>query len=352
MSRWIAGLLCVGFVGMGTLRAHEPAPAQPASTVAAPLTTSGACCQPWYQQGCDQGCGLNGSLVAGIGFSYVRPHFNNNPAFTLSFVDGGVSHTRQFDFTWDREFGCSAWLGYVCCDGFGGRIRATKFDDDAESASVTVQPSQTVFTANSYLNAGISSSTPGDVFSFTSSLKLEVWDFEMTQNLRCWGANIIVAAGVRYARVDQTYTADHTGLTEGELDVSHNFKGIGPTFALEGFYNLSSGLAIYGNGRASLLYGDYRYESYYVGRIMYPYPPTQEETELNIDCLLAILEAEIGIEAWTAIGGSRLFAQLGIRGDFWVGGNNASRAAGSDVDDLSITDFGLIGFMLRLGLDY
>jgi hypothetical protein len=331
-----------------TLAADPAKPEKIGTPTATPIVNQSGCCNAWYNQGCQQGCGSHGSLVGGFGVDYLKPHFNRNPAFTVSSPGSIV----VVDHDWDYEMGFVLWGGYVGCDGFGVRLRYREFDDGSNPLLRTVATGETVLSANSYVGHNVSSGTVGQSIGVDSTLEYDIFDLEATQNLKFGSYNLVVVAGLRYVYMNQSHRAglfDAAGTLLDAADAGHNFRGIGPTFALEGYKSISDSCGVFATSRASLLYGDASYDShqYYVvtGDVL-------SHTSIDYDDLIAIFELELGVQCSKDFGGGRLFAQLGIRGDFWVGGNNASRAAGDDLDDLSVTDFGLFGLMLRLGVDF
>jgi len=377
MIRWFAAVLSalalVGGAGTEVAQAQSPAPSAlssppPAirlagSDVLSPINAAPTlagnclapshplCCGAWHERGC-RDCDGCFSLVGGIDVALLKPHFTHNPAYTVVETVGGVDRTDQHDFRWNHELAFSAWFGYVGPYGFGGRIHWRLFDDDADRRSVTVQPGQTIFGANSYLNGGLGSDIPGETMILNSSLYVAAWDFEMTQNLHFGCTSVVLAGGVRYAKVRQQFSTllvDDADIVVGLQEGRHRFKGAGPTVAVEAYRSLGcSSLTLYGTGRVSLLYGDVDYQNFFEGRT----DPSILEADVSSKTLLSVLEAEVGLEWSKQMGGSRMFGQLGLRGEAWLGGGNASNAAVDAIDGVKVTDFGLIGVVLRLGVDY
>src|SRR5262249_8024945 len=100
---------------------------------------------------------------------------------------------------------------------------------------------------------------PTDSLGAFSQLRLNVWDFEATEDLSVGPWSILVAGGVRYAHLAETYNATvrTTAGTPGqELASGHNFNGAGPTLAFAVNRPLgSTHFYLYGNCRGSVLFG-------------------------------------------------------------------------------------------------
>ena len=80
---------------------------------------------------------------------------------------------------------------------------------------------------------------------------------------------------------------------------------------------------------------------------------------MNQNGIIAIEELEVGLECNKTVGRSRLFAQVALVGQDWIGGGNSSHSSFSgpltsiaNFSTQSASDFGLFGVALRLGVNY
>lgn len=288
---------------------------------------------------CCRRCGL----VGGAGVLYVQPHWEGNPAFFRTALTGGLGAgarvaARQEDFGNDYEASPFAWVGIVNEDGAGVRVRYWQFDDGA-SASESNLPGvvnllgATIFTANP-LGVGFNS-VPNlalgvPQLAFESDLQVTVWDLEVSQTAAMGNWSLTLAGGARYAHMSQSYNA--TEFVAGAVQAlrsGHHFDGVGPTAAVEVGYGLGGGVSLYSNLRGSVLFGNgaqaANYASFAGATLI-----GSTDAAASHDDILPILEAEVGAEWSTALGGNRLFVQAGLVGQAWLGAGNAARSQGAN----------------------
>jgi hypothetical protein len=131
------------------------------------------------------------------------------------------------------------------------------------------------------------------------------------------------------------------------LQSGHNFNGAGPTLAVEGRRAIgNSGFALYGNGRAALLFGTARQEVHFA----HPTAGAFDNAARQAD-VLPIGEIELGVEYGRDVGRLRAFAQAGCHGQFWWGAGNASNTAVLGGPDNS-SSVGLVGGAFRVGVTF
>ena len=179
---------------------------------------------------------LLGAYPSGWNVGYesviVRPFFQANDVIT---------NLTTGSYSWDYQYTPRVWLGYVGATGLGARARYWQFDHTSEGASRDIDQGG------------------GNTLTIASTNRLRVYtiDLELTQR-SVWGRFLFnFAAGGRYAEFGTALNANLSapGLT-GTGFLGLNFAGGGPTLAVEAWRPLFGGLALYGNGRASLLYGN------------------------------------------------------------------------------------------------
>src|SRR5262249_7496006 len=146
-----------------------------------------------------------------------------------------------------------------------------------------------------------------DVLTVSSKVELDVWDLEALGELKtgCW--LLTVAGGIRHADLVEFYdavkrnTADTAGVDVRTLQSSHRFTGTGPTTPLEARRLFGdSGLALYSNLRASVLFGTRRQVAFATVSEVIPEfkaGPDLGHSSLQKEDVLPVTEAEVGI-AW------------------------------------------------------
>jgi hypothetical protein len=364
MKRRVAlafGLLSsLAWVGLAAADEPKAAPAPAPSNTPAPIVIKDANASPMmiYGGGCDScqpSCGGGGGLQAGIGFYYIKPHFETNPAYTVSReAQDGTLQIRQSDFDYDYEFAPIIWVGFSNCDGLGVRARYWWYDNNAS----TLLGNDGTVGIDSAAPLGLQnlSTTNGDVLLFATDLQIKVWDLEVTQAAKVWGWDLLLAGGLRYAHISQSYV--HVELpTVGDtlvdaISSGHNFKGIGPTVAAELRRDLGIGLTLYGAARASILFGTGEQNS---TQVVNNTPDTFVST--SRDDVMPITELEIGAEFSREMGGSRLFVQAALVSQVWYGAGNAANnemiplLVDPEVSDNS-SNLGLFGFRIAVGVNY
>ena len=134
---------------------------------------------------CD-GCGIGTRFSVGVELTFLKPHFENNAAFTLLQGDGATTETftdTQFDYS--TELAPRIWLEFLQNGPLGLRIGYWQFD---ESAAVNASPPDNGFGRISHPVFGtvdLSTTVPGSNFAATSSLNAYNIDIEGTKAFDC-----------------------------------------------------------------------------------------------------------------------------------------------------------------------
>ena len=343
-------VLLVLILPVGLLRAQEPA-AAPGATVSVPAADlmGGA---SMLESCADCGC-AGGGWAAGVGLYWMQPYFENNLAYAVGQTNAGppVSLTvGRVDVSHHMEVAPLVWLGYVSDCGWGARARWWYF---RQGTSQTEPAGTAGATLTSAAPLGLSLTGGGAALNVTTKLELQAADLEATQDYRVGSWDFLLAAGVRLARVTQSYNAyfDRGGLNE--LLSGHGFQGVGPTLALEARRPFgASGLALIGNARGSVVFGSARQRA--------EVPDLNSIATDHRNRGLPIAELELGLEYARTIGAGRVFGQVGFVGQDWFGAGGASRsslnvAPGGAVNGAAYvgdSDISLLGVSFRLGLDY
>lgn len=170
---------------------------------------------------CCAGC--SAGLVGGAELTLLRPHHAMG-------IRGADDTPLEFGFEPAPRF----WLGYIAPSGGGFRVRYWDFDHTAADVSA--------FSAD-----------------YTAALRFDVGvlDAELTDLIPLgerW--EILLSGGYRY--VDYQELAVRTDSLTGEIDELHEYDSAshGATAAVELRRYLLAGLSLFGNVRASWLFGD------------------------------------------------------------------------------------------------
>jgi hypothetical protein len=331
-----------------------PAPAEKPGT--SPLSSppqvcpSGECVCPWL-------CTLRWycpdvHLTAEVGATILWPYWNSNPAFVAS-VAGPVASTRQTDFSYDAQFVPQLSLEM---QGFGGLgFRAGWWGFAMSDTQFALGPAASA----APLGPQAAGLRPTDSLGAFSRLRLDVWDFEATEDLTVGPWWMRFAGGVRYAHLAEAYNAtvrDATGTPVQEVFSGHNFNGAGPTFAFSVNRPLGcTHLYLYGNCRGSVLFGTAKQSASLIGGA---FTDTQDGSS-NSHGVLPVGEVEVGLGWECDYGLAHVFVRGGLVGQIWHAAGNSSRSAvevpalgpvgsSAPVD----SDLGLFGLALRAGIAY
>ena len=227
--------------------------------------------------------------IAGYESVIVKPFFQSNEVIT-NLTNGA--------YAWNYQYTPRVWLGYVGESGLGARARYWQFDHTSGGATRDIDQGN------------------GDFLTIASNNRLRVYtiDAEVTQRVALGRFLFNFAAGGRYAEFGSAITANISfqGQPAGTGFLGVNFRGGGPTLAAEAWRPLFGGFALYGNGRASLLYGNSTTTF-----------ASQNENgpfarQLSQASMLPIFETQLGVQ-WTTVlgGGSTFFVRTGVEAQLW-----------------------------------
>lgn len=324
--------------------------------------------------------GYDGSWSGGAELLYLKPRFGGNPAFLLHTDNGTIDNHTQTDFTHDYNTAPRVWVGFGEQGKVGVRGQYFKFDDNADQLRITDATGAGAGTANVVVQTaapgGLGFFSTGNgavptVLTFDSGLSMKAADFEAT-----WAsdpaarARWLFSGGLRYAEIDQTYFA--TEVTQANFLTSlinsrKTFDGVGPTVAAETRVALGDGgLSMYGNGRASIVFGTAN-QNVLLGAV-----PTGARgafsNAFSSDDAMPIGEIELGLEWRKNEPGRSWFVQGGVAAQTWFGAGNAGNVedlaprAGvgggtvnrqGEVDQASSdADVSLVGFKIAGGIKF
>lgn len=287
-------------------------------------------------------------LYAGAEALFLRPYFSNNSAL---FLAGDTSANRGFvqniDFSYDHAFSPRFTVGIEGDGGVGARIRWFHLEQSADPIQRrVVNNGFPEFIASEFVvgDDDISIENAGQRMEALTDMKLDIWDFEVTQTGQLGCINLVFSGGGRYAFMEQTYNVFAPG--DSFLLSRTTFTGAGPTVSLEGTRRLGdSFVSLYGGSRGSLLFGRSRSSSVI---------DNDDGTFLGdhkwFD-VRGILELELGLQWSRDYESVGLFVRPGVVGQLYLGGGNArnsSNVLGTPTGD----NFGLFGYMLTVGAEF
>ncbi len=313
-------------------------------------------CDGYGCNSCGLGYGSGGLLNRGFGgmscsagfeWSFVKPRFSHNVAFTT--MDGDAVNNSNFtenEFDYDLELTPRVWIEAMSGDNWGWRVSYWQFDGAPGVASA--QPDADGFgeiTHPTFGDVDISSIIPTDTFTASSSLDAYTIDVEALKHARVCGWHLGVGGGVRYASADQTYSArlrDVNNALLGQIDFAHAIEGVGPTMSLSARRPLARSVKLVCAARGSLLFGDgssrlFADENANVADDFITTRTTNRED------LLSIGEARVGLEWMSPRKRSSSWQWLisgAMEGQYWGNAGNASNET---------ADLGFFGFNVGAG---
>jgi hypothetical protein len=192
-----------------------------------------------------------GSVVAGADLVVLQPRLDNftQLALVIPAVNANIAATFP---SYDYKLSPRVWAGYVGPTGLGVRGRYWEFDQ-------VLADNQTVTTTTA--NPAIPNALAGLTFTTSTGLDAYTADGEVfqTADLQAWKG--VFGGGLRYGQFDvdnltRLTTANNVAVN---LKADSGFHGLGPTAFAELRRPLGNqtGLALVGNVRGSVLYGDY-----------------------------------------------------------------------------------------------
>jgi hypothetical protein len=318
-------------------------------------------------------CLLSG-LVFGLEWHILRPVINDNVAFTATTTTGSTTSTVRGNFDYNFQSDPSIWLGFRTECGLGITVTWFHLDNTSQDASIAATAATGVGTAGVFIGGPGGIIPPGSSVLFTdhSEIKMDIWDFDLTEKTTVGRFDVTFGAGIRYMRLVQTASGignvpaltvnvPNTNLpplvtTPGTINAnfSNSFSGTGPTIVLDGQRRIGcSAFSLYANTRGGVLFGA-KHED---GSVSVSNPAlaglvtggvTNSATSSSNISTVGFAEIELGIE-WSKH--YRVFApfvRLGFEArDYWGIGNAVLATTGNNSSLI-----GAYGIALTAGLDY
>ncbi|MBL8794083.1 MAG: hypothetical protein JNM56_09260 [Planctomycetia bacterium] len=353
MKKWLYTTAALLTLGGG----HRAMAQAPQAVTTAPVVLN----DQYIDYGADN-C-RRGSLIAEVGFMILTPKWKDNPAFFIDQFPGDRNLSNQRDFDFSQQFVPKLSLGFIGSGGLGARINWWGFASSRTESFGIPTPDPTDFELTPVGPLEIQefnflfADDPGDVIVARGKLRFDVWDFEAVDSFQAGNWSLLGSLGVRYVHISQRYDVDvlpgppsvDTGY--GSLRSGHNFNGAGPTVSLDGRRMIgNSSLFLYGNGRASVLFGDAKQDAHAIGGFDDPSSFT-----MQAHAVVAATELEVGAGWARDMGRMRVSAKAGFVGQVWFDAGNSARATGNDNADMTGPqdgNLGLVGWTLNLGIGY
>lgn len=219
--------------------------------------------------GCaDDGCcgceGYRSGFYFNVEAVFAKPYYKESFEASVVRSDVGapaVPLSQQllpFQFGYDVTPRFTA--GYTDCDGMGLRARYWQLDQNGDTRSLTGEVVNTdIFTPTANVVSVIFPATiaapPGTTMVVNNSLKFQTLDLEGTQQVFVGPVELTLGAGLRYALLDQRYSAE-VAATGSSLVWQRRFEGAGVTLSADGRRPIGChGLAAVGSFRGAMLFG-------------------------------------------------------------------------------------------------
>ncbi|OAI47309.1 hypothetical protein AYO44_09715 [Planctomycetaceae bacterium SCGC AG-212-F19] len=372
IANWLlSAAATAALLGQGTASAQQPAamPTSPAVQMATSPVIIG-----YDSPAEDCRCG---GIVGGVELWLVKPYFGDGVKHVIhanqvtTAVNSFLPNQPLGQIEPAHQIGVAplVWLGYEGANGLGARIRWWSMDNHAGIQYMDI--------GNNPFN-GDGSET--GFFAVQRTIAADTFDGEVTKTFDFAGLRWTGSAGLRYGQLKTTvdffnYTATNggqEGTDNGSIQSSKvDFRGWGPTIALDGRYAIGGGpVALVGCGRASLLYGSNHATllnadivasnaTFGAGRDVNGVdPPNFHEVKFGED-LVPVLEIQAGVEVAQTWRGAEFFVRATLEAMVWVDGTEASLAGPArllrfeplDTFPLKLNDsLGLFGANISIGI--
>ncbi|MGI9427087.1 MAG: Lpg1974 family pore-forming outer membrane protein [Bythopirellula sp.] len=296
--------------------------------------------------GCDDGCCTSSVLtcapsgpmwMAGFEWTFVKPRFSENVAFTTMASDGNDNDIFvDTEFDYELELTPRVWIEAGLSDNWSWRVSWWQFDHAPGALATSPNANFGRISPPDFGERDFSTTIATDTFFAASRLNAYTIDFEGLKKAQVGGWHLGVGGGVRYASVQQAYYSrlqNNLGNIIGQIDFDHKLEGAGPTMLLSVRRPCWRRVRLAAAARGSILFGDGTSR-------LFSTEDTTPSTTLRFrgrDDLLPIGEARVGLE-WTSPrnrGSGQFLISAATEGQ--IGGNAGN--ASSETADLGFYGF-------------
>jgi hypothetical protein len=351
----------------------------PSATLPGVDLTSPSCCNDHgvIDHDCAEGCGCCGccsGVIVGGEWHILRPVINDDPGLTVNTNTGQTltpdptSATVIQNFQYRFKSDPSIWIGYRTECGLG--VTATWFHLNNSAGTETATAINTV-NGTTFTNVSVVTplfsitpvtfvNTPPIAVTVNDDIKMDIWDFDVTQCVEICHFDLIFGGGIRYLHISQDYSASATvptffGIPAGVVNgsASNSFNAGGPTLVLDGKRRFGcSGFGFYANARGGVLFGTSHQNSTVTATPAIAGPlglaaPNITSSSDN-EATVGFGEIELGVEWTRRVGSVCPFARLGFEGrEYWGIGNAVNVGTGSNSSAV-----GAFGLALSAGIGW
>lgn len=291
------------------------------------------------------GVSRTGGILAGAEVFLAMPWFEDSVSLTVLTDNRNRRDVRTFNHHFDAT--PRVWLGYMNDDGIGIRARYFMYDQRLGQVSETDPGPQVELQSVLFSGSNITESIfrffslDGDTLNVNAGLRTHLVDLEGLIQLDVGGVDITASSGLRYALLEQHYTAqlvDAKGTAAETLSHALHYEGLGLTMGVQGRRSIVGNLSAFAGARISALYGRTNETSESVS-----VRTANKQFVREADELLAILEVPVGVE-WSRslASGGRVLVRGSVEGQIWANGGNLQ----SDVNS-----FSFLGLAVAVGFE-
>jgi hypothetical protein len=288
--------------------------------------------------------------IGGVSLYVLAPKWSGgNAAYVQRTVNGfGAVDRMTTPFNYGVGAAPGLWLAYVTSGGNGVRANLFNFD---QISNVTTVNGTNQSTSDPYAlgvsGLGIFTVTPGAAFTSHSRLNITSADVEGVKFFSGSNWSMQAAAGVRYASVNQYYSAELGN--SGLMDSKHLFSGLGPTISTSARRQIGkSNMGLFGSGRGALVFGSesMQYQQTVAGTSI---TATQSTNDWGV---LPYAEVEFGMDYRMRLAGGRsIVFENAFVGQSWFGAGNSANANALD-GTYSTSNLGLFGLRTAVNFSY
>ena len=263
---------------------------------------------------------ISPGFYTGFEFLFARPYIKES--YQASSYSSVTTIMTLLPYSFDYGLSPRAWLGYVHESGAGIRTRYWQYDHIGAQRSLTSTATTTLGARVDLMGnpASIATNGPGQIFEVANGLEMDTIDVEGTQRLDLGRTTLVLAGGLRYITMEESFRASITdnNVVQQQLAWKRQFDGVGPIAGVEMTRPLGAGFAFVGHARGSLLFGEKGIE-----RDVSPDGPGEPQF-IRLDPLDEVVgcgEFQFGLE-WSmeSYFGNYLFVRGAYEGQLWTDG--------------------------------
>ena len=310
----------------------------------------------WNGPSCSVGCGScckrSCGRASGVYVLYenvvAKPHFTRDQAFLFTDNIGSNFTGTEVSFDWEYDYSPRIEFGFLNEGRLGARVRYWQLNNDA---TIVATPG----TGDIYAAFGGSDgidvefdASGADVVTAVHRIEMDVMDVEAI----IARGNVSYSCGLRYNRMDQHYRIASDA--DDGLFGKHNFEGLGPTIAMEGYHRVTNRLGAFVKCRGSILFGETGFFATDVDDA-----PNSDQIVRNSDNdMITVGEIQAGVDWRMPVGNSTFFITGAVEAQSWLSAGTGSAGILDDDDgnyqdeNNQNADMGFLAMTFATGLLY